>query len=200
MPANLRIWGAEPPQGAGRAARRDKADDVEWLSVTTMEDGSEEWKSSDPAKEATSEEVEQRKFVQKWLRNDPDAREWQWAVAPARPEKRMSGLEKKRAREKAKEALKLKELAVRRLMRTTVKRLAAAVNEVRPQMVTERELRTAFGEFLVDAKKDKKLKKPHEYRQWLWTDRNTVYLAPAGRRKSGGQGAGGRVTGSGKAD
>jgi hypothetical protein len=65
-------------------------------------------------------------------------------------------------------------------------------------MVTTRELRAAFSEFLVDAGKDKGLKEPRAYRQWLWMDRNTVYLAPAGRSRRGGQGAGGRVTGSGK--
>jgi hypothetical protein len=83
-------------------------------------------------------------------------------------------------------------------MWTTVKRLAGAVNQVRPGMVTTRGLRAAFSEFLVDARNDKSLRRPCEYRQWLWTDRNTVYLAPAGRRKSGEHWVGGRVTGSGK--
>jgi hypothetical protein len=224
MPANLRIWGAEPPKGSGRAATRARRDDVEWHAVTTLADGSEEWKSSDPAKEANKEEVAQRMFVKKWLRSDPDARFWRDVVESGRAKtlEKERQLEKEQARINEREAHNGEEIAVRRLMRTTVKRLGTAINQVvvgdrelvqdamrpaagwkkqrrkkaevmeeakmRSRMVTTRELRAAFAEFKVDARKDKGLKEPHEYRQWLWTDRNTVYLAPAGRRKRGGQG------------
>jgi hypothetical protein len=165
-----------------------------------FEDGGEEWKSSDPAMEATREEVAHRMYVRKWMRNDPDARVWRGLEEFQRPkaEERDKELEAVPARTSAREAHNREELALRRLMETTVKRLATAVNRVGPTMVTTRELRAAFREFLLDATGDKALKKPCEYRQWLWTDRNTVYLAPAGRRKRGGKGAGGRVTDPGK--
>jgi hypothetical protein len=207
MPANLKIWGPEPPAGVGRALKHARPDDVEWHAVTIFEDGGEEWKSSDPDMEATRVEVADRMYVKKWLRNDPDARVWRGPEEFQRPKTKESEkeLEPEQARADGREAHNRKELAVRRLMGTTVKRLAAAVNRVKVEpaglkapMVTTRELRAAFKEFLLDATKDKAFKKAWEYRQWLWTDRNTVYLAPVGRRKRGGSGAGGRVTGSGK--
>jgi hypothetical protein len=184
-------------------SKRARRDDVEWHAVTRLEDGSEEWKwGGDPVKEASGQGFAQQMFVKKWLRNEPDALEWQQVVelGRARAEKRKRQLEAELARTNERDAHNLKELVLRRLMGTTVKRLAAAVNRVGPTRVTKRELKAAFSEFLVDAEKDKSLSKPCEYRQWLWTDRNTVYLAPAGRRKRGGSGVGGRVTGSGKTD
>jgi len=225
MPANLKIWNPEQPPEAGRGAKRARREDVEWHVVTTREDGSEEWNfSRDAAKaaarpgaewewksrfgETTDDDQNGTRKIMDVLRREQEERTaWRLAVesARAKAEKRQQELEAKQARENAREAYNREEMAARRLMRTTVKRLAAAVNRVKAApaggkspMVTTRELRAAFKEFLVDATKDKALKKPYEYRQWLWTDRNTVYLAPAGRRKKGGQGAGGRVTGSGK--
>lgn len=208
MPVNLKIWNAEQPPGSGRGPKGGRKDDVEWHAVTTLADGSEEWKSSDPVKEANGEGFAQRMYIQKWLRNDPDEWEWRLKVESARAKalEREQQLEKELARVDKRKTHNWEALAARRLMRTTVKRLAAAVNremaergaEVRAPVVTTRELRATFSEFLVDAEMDKSLSKPCEYRQWLWTDRNTVYLAPAGRRKRGGQGAGGQVTGSGK--
>jgi hypothetical protein len=209
MPANLKIWSPEPPPGAGQAAKRSRRGDVEWHAVTTRADGTEEWKwGDDPLKEASGRGFAQQMFIKKWLRNEPDAVEWRQVLelGQARAEKRERELAAEQARENAREAYNREEMAARRLMGTTVKRLAAAVNRVmaEPQakapLVTTRELRAAFKEFLVDATKDKALKKPYEYRQWLWTDRNTVYLAPVGRRKRCGVGSGGRVTGSGKTD
>lgn len=209
MPANLKIWNPEPPPGADQAAKRSRQCDVEWHAVTTRADGTEEWKwGDDPLKEASGQGFAQQMFTKKWLRNEPDAVEWRQVIelGRVRAEKRERELAAERARENAKEAYNREEMAARRLMGTTVKRLAAAVNRVKaePQakaaFVTTRELRAAFKEFLVDATKDKALKKPYEYRQWLWTDRNTVYLAPVGRRKRCGVGSGGRVTGSGKTD
>jgi hypothetical protein len=209
MPANLKIWNPEPPAGAGQAAKRSGQGDVEWHAVTTRADGTERWKwGDDPLKEASGQGFAQQMFTKKWLRNEPDAVEWRQVIelARARAEKRERELEAEQARKNAREAYNREEMAARRLMGTTVKRLAAAVNRVKaePQakapLVTTRELRAAFKEFLVDATKDKALKKPYEYRQWLWTDRNTVYLAPVGRRKRCGDGSGGRVTGSGKTD
>ncbi len=220
MPANLKIWNPETPQGAGRVAKRARPEDVEWHTVTTREDGSEEWNwSRDPAKAAerpngewewksrfgkTPDEDENgARKIRDVLRREAEERTaWRHAVESARvrAERRQKLLEVEQVRANKREAHTRKELELRRLMGTTVKRLAAAVNEVRPRMVTARELRAAFGEFLVDARKDKGLRKPHEYRQWLWMDWNTVYLAPVGRRKRGGKGAGGRVTGSGERD
>jgi hypothetical protein len=189
-------WGAWLEWWEGREAKRARQDDVEWHAVTMFEDGGEEWKSNDPVKVASREEVAQRKFAQKLLRNDPDALWWQWVEGPARAKalERERALEEEQARPNKREAYNRKQMALRRLMGTTVKRLAAAINRVGPTRVTKRELRAAFSEFLVDAEKDKSLSEPCEYRQWLWADRNTVYLAPVGRRKRGGNGAGGRVT------
>jgi hypothetical protein len=259
MPANLKIWNAEAPQGAGRGAKRARGEDVVWHAVTTLEDGSEEWKwSRDPAKAAgwlngisewkyslnemkhggieTRNENGSGK-VMGVLRTDEEVKKaWRRAVelARARAEKRERELEAELARANKREAHNQEELALRRLMRTTMKRLGIAVNRavvdekelvrtemkkagtgkrprrkkaevmleatLRTRMVTTRELAMAFKEFLTDVKGDKGLKGADEYRTWLWTDRNTVYLAPAGRRKRGGQGAGGRVTGSGERD
>ncbi len=225
MPANLKIWNPEPPPGAGRAAKRARGKDVEWHTVTTREDGGEEWNfSRDPAKAAAQPNAEwewksrfgktahedgngTRKIMDVLRREQEERTAWQLAVelARAKAEKRQKEQEAEQARANQREAHNREEMAARRLMETTVKRLAAAVNRVKVEpaglkapMVTSRELRAAFKEFLVDATKDKALKKAWEYRQWLWTDRNTVYLAPVGRRKRGGSGAGGRVTGSGK--
>jgi hypothetical protein len=210
MPGNLKIWNPEPPPEAGRGAKRQRPDDVEWHAVTTLADGSEDWKwGNDPVKEASGQGFAQQMFVKKWLKNEPDAEVWRQVVelGRAKVEKRERELEAERTRRGAREAHNREELVLRRLMDTTVKRLAKAVNqvkigpaEVQTPMVTTRELRAAFREFLLDAGMDKGLKTPHEYRQWLWTDRNTVYLAPAGRRKRGGLGAGGRVTAPGKTD
>lgn len=84
MPANLKIWNPEAPQGAGRGAKRARPDDVEWHAVTMFEDGGEEWKSSDPAMEATREEVAHRMYVKKWMRNEPDARVWRGLENPGK--------------------------------------------------------------------------------------------------------------------
>jgi hypothetical protein len=208
MPANLKIWGPQAPDG------------VEWHSVTTRADGTEEWKwGGDPVKEASGQGFAQQMFLKKWLRNEPDAEVWRQVVDGGRTEadKRAQEMEAEQARVNRRKARKREEMAERRLMGTTVKRLAEAVNRVKGEtagakvetqrakgedapMVTKRELRAALKEFLGDATKDKAFENAREFRQWLWTDRNTVNLAPAGRRKSGGQGVGGRVTGSGKRD
>src|SRR5580693_8586590 len=139
MPANLTIGGAEPRPGGGRAAVYERQDGVEWHAVTTFEDGSEEWKSSDPAKEVSREKLAQRMLIKKWLRNEPGARGW-WEVAESARAKALESerkLEEVQARANGREAHNRREVELRRLLGTTVRRLGTAINQV---VVGEREL------------------------------------------------------------
>jgi hypothetical protein len=152
---------------------------------------------------------------QGWLYGWPDniRQTWPWSKAEEperaawRPAVELAGLtaSHRRRNEEAREALvsqRERALAVQRqdrgLLRLTVKRLVEAVNEVKQDWaeetrtamakVTRHELGAAFREFLKDVEGDKGVEKPYNYKQWLWTDRNTVYLAPVGRRKTVGKG------------
>ena len=175
-----------------RRKQRERAEDVQWKAVTTLPDGKKEWNwSKYPAAEAAkSPRVEpadpgylERLKNELWMKQEPGKFEW-WAAVEA-AETNVNGLCQRRRREAR---------VLRRLMRTTVKRLAAAVNRVVDEEGSGRrrvkvsEVNVAFQAFLLDSKSDKGLTEPWDYRKWLWTDRNTVYLAPVGRRKPLGKG------------
>jgi hypothetical protein len=219
MPANLKIWAPEAPAAAAILTADET---MRWSAVTTLADGQTKWyrdgvvrarrsKKGLTGEDFRREEDSGQSRLGRWPDNIPQS--WPWSKTEE-PEQaawglavRLAGLKTsdRRQNEEARETLasqRERALAAQRqdrgLMRFTVKRLVAAVNEVKKDWaeetrtgmakVTRHELGAAFREFLKDVESDKGVEKPYNYKQWLWTDRNTVYLAPVGRRKTVGKG------------
>jgi hypothetical protein len=208
MPANLNIWPAEAPAVMGRGsscgAGTNRRQSPSETSAATGQAG-RNWRSGPRKRSPRSKWVQELDRQRKEYLASLRRRE----LAEAAAARRIQKLEAEEVRVRKNVLLSRQLIDERRLMSTAVKRLTRTVNEVvvnarvkgwvadggrivrgeeAMEKVTGKELRAAFKEFIEDATKDKSMKDPRAYRQWLWTDRETVYLAPVGRRKVGSRG------------